>query len=122
MDKKEIFDTIVRVSAEVCNVEEGEIIEGSRKEDVVTARAIAVFWCMEAGFSVESLLRCTDRVNANSINSIRGKIEEMWKERFAFHMLVVEVGKRLLDIAHEIGEDFDMWKVVRRMGRVCGKY
>lgn len=122
MTKQEIFDTIVRVSSEVCGVIPDDVMNGSRKEDVVTARAISVFWLDAAGFSVESIVKCTDRNNANSINSIKAKQEEFWVNKFAYHMLIHEVGKRLLDIAHDIGEDFDIWKPIRHMGKVTGKY
>lgn len=73
MTKKEIFDKIVEISADVCSVKASDIMEGSRKEDVVTARAISVFWLDAAGFSVESLLACTERANPQSINSIKAK-------------------------------------------------
>lgn len=122
MTTKEIFEKILKTCAEVCNVEEGEIIDGSRKEDVVTARALLVFWCMEAGLSVESLLRCINKTNANSINSIRVKIEKMWVERFAFHLLCREVGKRLLNHMHSIGDEFDIEKPLNRLARTTGKY
>lgn len=122
MTKKEIFEKILQTCAEVCNVSADEIVNGSRKEDVVTARAICVLWTLEAGFSVESLLRCVDRTNANSINSIRAKIEEMWVERFAFHILCREVGRRLLEYAHSIGEEFDVERPLKRIARRTGKY
>ena len=122
MTKKEIFGKIIEVGAEVCNVVVEEIMSGSRKEDVVTARALVVFWANAAGLSVESLLRLTERSNANSINSIKMKLEEMWVERFAFHMLCIEAGKRLLEFAHGIGEDFDIMLPLRKMGKVTGKY
>ena len=122
MTKKELFRKILKTCAEVCNVETCEIIGGSRKEDVVIARAILVFWCTEAGFSVESLLRCLDRNNANSINSIKAKTEKMWAERFAFHLLCREVGRRLLDYTDGIGMEFDIEKPLGRMARRTGKY
>lgn len=122
MTKKEIFDKIVEISADVCSVGIDEIMNGCRKEDVVTARAISVFWLDAAGFSVESLLTCAELNNANSINSIKAKQEEFWVSRFAYHMLVAETGKRLLDYAHSIGEDFDIWKPIRHMSKITGKY
>ena len=122
MTKREIFNKIIEISAFVCDVEVQDIINGSRKEDVVTARAITVFWADAAGFSVESLLRCTDCNNANSINSIKAKQGEFWKNRWAYHMLVKEVGKRLLDYAHSIGEDFDMEQPLEKMYKYCKEY
>lgn len=122
MDKQEIFDKIVEICADVCKVEINEITSQCRKTDVVTARSIAIFWCYSAGFSVESLLRCADLNNHQSIDSIRAKFEEYWVDRFAYHMLVKEAGKRLLDFAHSIGEDFDVQKPIRRMSEITGKY
>lgn len=122
MTKKDIFDKIAEVTAEVCNVEVEDILNGSRKEDVVTARTICVFWCQAAGFSVESLLRCTDRTNPNSINSIQARFEDYWVNRFAFHILVKTVGKRLLDYAHSIDEDFDINIPISRISKFTGKY
>lgn len=122
MTKQEIFDKIIDTCAEVCSVAKEDIINACRKEDVCTARAILVFWCEAAGFSVESLMKCCDCNSANSINSVHSRIEQMWVERFAFHMLVAEVGKRLLDYAHSIGEDFDMYQPLRRISKATNKY
>lgn len=122
MTKQEIFDKIAEVTADVCNVKVNDILNGNRKEDVSVARALLVFWTTEAGFSVESLVTCAEKNNANSVNSVKAKIEEFWVRRFAFHMLAEEIGKRLLDYAHSIGQDFDMWTPLRRMSRRTGKY
>ena len=122
MTKREIYNKILETTAVVCGVEVDDIQNGCRKEDVVTARTIVVFWSVAAGFSVESLLRCTDCNNANSINSIKQRQEDFWKERYAYHMLVKEVGVRLLEYARNIGEDFDMWLPLDRMAKATGKY
>lgn len=122
MTKKEIFDKILRTTADVCNVSSDDIIDGSRKEDVVTARTICVFWCSAAGFSVESLVQCTEVNNAYSINAVKARIEEYWVDRFAFHILIKEVGRRLQNFARSIGEDFDVMKPVNHLSRVTGKY
>lgn len=122
MTKQEIFDKILETCADVCSVDKADIINACRKEDVCTARAILVFWCDAAGFSVESLVKCCECNNPNSINSVRSRIEMMWKDKFAFHVLVKEVGKRLLEYAHEIGEEFDIDKPIRKMGKITGKY
>lgn len=121
MTKKEIFDKIVETSAEVCGVATEDIMNQCRKFDAVTARSIATFWCIAAGFSVESLMKCADLQNHNSIDSIKLKIEEYWVERFAYHMLVREVGTRLLKVAHLIGEDFDAWKPINHIQINTGK-
>ena len=122
MTKQEIYNKILDITAEVCNVSATDIKDGSRRYDVVIARSICIFWADNAGFSVESLLACTDREHHNSIHSIKAKIEEYWTELFAYHMLVTEVGKRLLDYANSIGEDFDMYKPIRRIAYITGKY
>lgn len=122
MTKQEIFDKIVAISAEVCNVAKEDIVNGCRKEDVVTARSISIFWCLAAGFSVESLLTCAELNSHNSIDSIKARFEEYWVERFAYHMLIKEVGKRLHEYAHSIDEDFDLQKPIARMSKRTGKY
>lgn len=121
MTKVEIFNKIAEICAAVCNVSVEDIMSGSRKEDVVTARSLLIFWCDAAGFSVESLVICTDSNYANSINSVKAKIEEFWRERFAYHILAKGIGKRLLEYAHEIGEDFDMWRPINRMAKLTGR-
>lgn len=93
MTKLEIFNKIAEICAAVCNVSVEDKMSGSRKEDVVTARSPLIFWCDAAGFSVESLVVCTDSNYANSINSVKAKIEEFWRERFAYHILAKEIGK-----------------------------
>ena len=122
MTKQEIFDKIIDTCAEVCNVSRDDIINARRHEDVCTARALLVFWCDAAGFTVESMVKLCDCNNANSINSVRSRIEQMWVERFAFHMLAAEIGRRLLDYAHSVGEDFDMYRPLRKIARSTGKY
>lgn len=122
MDKRQIYNKITETTAEVCEVSVEDIQNGCRKEDVVTARTIVIFWCDAAGFSVESLLRCTETNNANSINSIKARQEDFWKTKYAYHMLVKEVGVRLLSYAHSIGEDFDMWQPLDHIAKTTGKY
>lgn len=122
MDKKTISDSIIKVTAEVCFVTPEEILNGCKKEDVVTARSIAVFWLTAAGFSVESIKGCADVDSSGQINAIKARIEDYWVNRFAYHMLVKEAGRRLLDIAHAVGEDFDMDIPINHIRKVTGKY
>lgn len=122
MNKREIFNKILQVTAEVCDVEEKEILDGNRKEDVVTARSITVFWLVAAGFSVESIKGCTDVDSSSQINAIKARIEDYWANRFAYHMLVKEVGRRLLAIARSVGEDFDIEIPINHLRKVTGKY
>lgn len=122
MTKQEIFDKILDTCAEVCNVSKDDIINACRKEDVCTARAILVFWCDAAGFTGETMVKFCKCNGANSINSVRSHIEPMWKERYAFHLLVAEVGFKLLDYAHTIKEDFDIYKPLKKISKSTGKY
>lgn len=123
MTKREIFNAIVETCAHVCEVEVDEIINACRKEDVCTARAILVFWCDAAGFTVESLVKLCKCNNANSINSVRSRIETLWVERYAFHLLVFEVGARLHEIAVKNGfDEFDVYKPLRKIAKATGKY
>lgn len=122
MTKQQIFDKIVETCADVCNVSTDDIINACRKEDVCTARALLVFWTDAAGFTAESMVKLCECNNANSINAVRSRIEKMWVERFAFHILAVEIGRRLLDYAHSINEDFDMWRPIRKISKATGKY
>lgn len=122
MTKQEMFDKIISTCAEVCKVTEDDIKNGCRREDVVTARTITIFWCDAAGFSVESLLRLTNSNNANSINSIKARVEPLWKDCFAFHVYVKEVGERLYAYAKSIGEEFDMYAPLKRLRKATGKY
>lgn len=122
MDKKGIFDMVIGITADVCMVEKDDIINGRRGGDVVAARSIVVFWLTAAGFSVESIKGCADVDNSSQINAIKSRIEEYWVTRFAYHMLVKEVGARLLEYAHSIGEDFDIETPINHIRRVTGKY
>lgn len=122
MTKKEIFNHIIETCAHVCNVEVSEIINACRKEDVCTARAILVFWCDAAGFTSESLAKLCECNNAQSINAVRQRIETLWVERYAFHLLVFDVGARLHEIALNNGCDFDMYVPLKRIAKATGKY
>lgn len=121
MDKKEIFNKIAEITADVCNVTVGDIMGRVKKEDVSIARSLLIFWANESGFSVESLVICTGSNYANSINSIKARIEEYWRDKWAYHILAKEIGTRLLDYAHSIGEDFDLEKPLKRMSRITGR-
>lgn len=122
MTKQEIFDKILEICAEVCKVNKKDIINARRQEDVCTARALLVFWTDAAGFSGESMIKLCECKNANSINSVRLRIEPLWNDKYAFHLLVADVGRKLLKYAHSINEDFDMWKPIRKIARSTGKY
>lgn len=122
MTKQDIFNKIAEITADVCSVNVDDIMNSCRKEDVVIARGLLVFWTMAAGFSVESLLTCAELNNANSVNSVKAKQEDFWVNKFAYHMLAKEIGVRLLEYAHSIGEDFDMWMPLNHMSRITGKY
>ena len=122
MTKKEIFEKIMEITALVCDVKVDDMRARVRKEDVVTALTIVVFWADAAGFSVESLCKCLASNNANSVNVVKKRVEEYWREKFAFHMLVKDVGVRLHEYALSEGEDFDYWKPLRHMSKVTGKY
>lgn len=122
MTKKEFFNKILETTAEVCSVSKEEIMNGCRKEDVCGARSIVVFWCTAAGFTCQSLLTCIGRTGANSIKSISEQIEYNWKNRFAYHIFLKEVGQRLLNYSSSIGEPFDLEKPLKHMSKLTGKY
>lgn len=122
MTKIEFFNKILETTADVCNVSTDEIMNGCRREDVCGARSIVVFWCNAAGFTCQSLLKCVGRTGSNSIKSIQAQIEYNWANRFAYHIFLNEVGKRLLEYAKTIGEDFDIEKPVKVLRNVTGKY
>lgn len=122
MTKREIFDRIILTCAEVCDVKVDDIISGKRKADVSTARALLVLWADAAGFTTESMVNLCECNNANSINAVRARIEPMWIEKYSFHILAYEVGRRLLAFAHSIGEDFDLYKPLKRLSKATRKY
>ena len=122
MSKTEFFNTILQTTADVCNVKASDIMNGCRREDVCGARSIVVFWCNAAGFTCQSLLTCIGRTGANSIKSIQQNIEDYWKNRFAYHMFVKEVGERLLKVADSIGETFDIEKPMKHISKITNKY
>jgi len=122
MTKLEFFNKILDTTAEVCNVKAEEIMNGNRKEDVCGARSIVVFWCNAAGFTCQSLMGCIGKRGSNSIKSIQAQIEYNWKYRFAYHMLLIEVGKRLLTYANTLGEEFDLDVALKSLRKSTGKY
>ena len=121
MTKKQIFDTIVTVSAEVCNVTVEDIMNQRRTADVVTARSVATFWCLSSNLTVHDMMACIGLNNHNSIDSIRTKFEHRWEYEYCYHMLILEVGIRLLNIANEHGEHFDMWAPIEHIQKTTGK-
>lgn len=122
MTKKEFFNKILETTSDVCNVKSEDIMNGCRKEDVCGARSIVVFWCTAAGFTCQSLLTCVGRSGANSIKSIQSQIEYNWKNRFAYHIFLKEVGMKLLNYASQIGEEFDIEIPLKHISKVTGKY
>lgn len=122
MTKLELFNKILQITAEVCNVKAEDIMNGCRKEDVCGARSIVIFWCNAAGFTCSSLLTCIGRSGANSIKTINKNIEEYWKTRFAYHIFVKEVGTKLLRYAQSIGEEFDIEIPLKHMSKITNKY
>lgn len=122
MTKQEIYNKILTITAEVCSVDLQDLINGRRTEDAVVARSVLIFWCTAAGFTCQSLLKYTGKKGANSIKSIQQQIEDFWKDKFAYHMLIKEVGNRLLDYAHSVGEEFDIERPIKHMSKITGKY
>lgn len=122
MTKKEFFNKILEITADVCNVSKDDIMNGCRKEDVCGARSIVVFWCNAAGFACQSLLTCIGRSGANSVKSLLEQFEYNWSNRFAFHIFVKEVGQQLLNYSTSIGEPFDLEKPLKHVSKVTGKY
>lgn len=121
MDKKEIFAHVVRTTAEVCDVSVEAILDGTKTEETVSARCICVFWLLAAGFSTSAITSCAD-VSSSQVNAIKDRAEEYWKNKFTFHILLIEVGMRLKEIAHSVDEDFDIDKPINHMRRITGKY
>lgn len=122
MTKQEIFDKIAEISAEVCSVPTEDIFNGSKSKAVITARMLCIFWADAAGFEVESLLTCAELNSPNTINVIRQRQEEYWANKWAYHILVKEVGKRLLEYAHSIGEDFNALRPLAHIAKTTGMY
>ena len=122
MTKLELFNEILQITSEVCNVKAEDIMNGCRKEDVCGARSIVIFWCNAAGFTCSSLLTYIGRSGANSIKTINKNIEEYWKTRFAYHIFVKEVGTKLLNYAQSIGEEFDIKIPLKHMSKITNKY
>lgn len=122
MTKQEIFNKIAEVCAEVCAVQVEDISNGCKKKDVITARMLCIFWANAAGFEVESLLTCAEINSPNTVNVILQRQEYYWADKWAYRMLVKEVGTRLLDFAHSIGEDFDMMRPVLKLEKNARRY
>lgn len=121
MTKKEIFDTIVKVSSDVCAVSVEEIMHQCRKADVVTARSIATFWCLSCDLTVQDMMACIGLKHHNSIDSIRAKFEQKWAEEHCYHMLILETGIRILNLANEHGEYFNLWGPIDHLQKITGK-
>lgn len=118
MTKKEVFDTIVRTTADVCSVSPDDIKGSCKRESVVAARAIVVFWLDKAGYRTDDIMDLAGRENPEPVNKIKRRIEEYWKE-WLFRTLTLEVGTRLEKIAQEIDNDFDLNIPLNRMREIC---
>lgn len=122
MTKKEIFNKICQVTAEVCDVTTDNIINGCKEDDAVMARSIVVFWCYAAGFGTQDIAKQARVSNATQVNNIKAKIEEYWCKKYIYHMIVSEVGKKLSEYANSIGEYFDYRKPLFHMSKITDKY
>lgn len=122
MTKKEIFDKILGVAAEVCDVSTGSIINGCKEDDAVIARSVVVFWCYAAGFSTQDIAKQAGVSNATQVNNIKSKIEVYWTEKYIYHMILAEVGKKLAEYEDSIGEYFDYRKPLFHMSKITDKY
>lgn len=122
MTKKEIFDKILSVTAEVCDVTTESIINGCKEDDAVIARSVVVFWCYAAGFSTQDIAKQASVSNATQVNNIKSKIEVYWIEKYIYHMILAEVGKKLAEYADSIEEYFDYRKPLFHMSKITDKY
>lgn len=68
MKKSEIFDAIMSIVTDVCEVTEAEILNTfKRTQDIVDARVFVVYYCRQAGLSSYEIARIVaSRINADA--------------------------------------------------------
>lgn len=120
MDKRAVYERILKVTAEVCDVDVEEMTDGTRREVVVEARSVCIFWLTAVGCSMEGIKGCTGMKSSGWIGAIKARQERMWREKPLYRMMVREVGRRLKDKSEELGMEIDIEAPVEHMRRRTG--
>lgn len=123
MRKSEIFDTITRQVAEICEVDYAELANGSKGHDVVDARILCVQYLWRIGFSNEEIalfvltrnrgvagLTTSSpevRNKAKHINKLLNSYNQRCKDSYAFQLLSIEV-RKFVQIQRDIIEDGEL--------------
>lgn len=121
MDRDDIFDKIVEITAEVTKVSAESIKDKNmRSRRIVRARAIILFWCDTAQLDDEDIAECTE-YTIHGIKKLRDTLEERWGHDMSFLLMTMEVGKRADLFLQTQGYIVDMQKVFNKWQRISGR-
>lgn len=95
MTKRELFDCILQITSQVCDVNLDLIMSNCRQTDVVDARCIFFYHLRKYGLSSRDIVSLMNKRNLNSINSIIATYDARYKQSFCFRINSKEIGNLL---------------------------
>jgi len=95
--KSVILHQILSAVAEICEINENEIVSHVKQQDVVDARTIFVYSCLKYGFPAATVAKYIHRSRICSVRDYYDRYGEMRKQSNAFKYLSNEVVKKLAE-------------------------
>lgn len=96
--KTELLNEILGIVSEVCEVSKEDILSHCKREDVVDARCIFVYYCRQYGFKSQVLADFLNRKRRCVIDSYIRNYPYFSKQSFMFRVYSRQVSEKLLSM------------------------
>lgn len=93
--KTKIFETILDVVSEVCEVSKEDLLSQGKQDEVVEARAMLIWYCRWNGLHANDIAKFVKRKHPNSVNDYLNKYRIYKSSTLLFRMLTERISKIL---------------------------
>ena len=93
--KSEILNDILVVVSSVCEIPADEILSKCKRNDVVDARCIFVYYCNKFGFKASEVTRFLNRKRLCFFNDCLRNFESFSQQSLSFRLLCHDVNRML---------------------------
>jgi hypothetical protein len=97
MTKKEIFETILDVVSDISGIGRAEILEGTKRSEVVEARCIAAHYLIRYGVLPGDVVRFSNGIvkHRHCVTKSANMFQERCRQSFSFRCDATEIGNIL---------------------------
>lgn len=93
--KTAIFNLILGIVSQICEISANEIVSKVKREDVREARTICIYHCVKYGFTHASIAKFFGRARTYFINDAMYNYKRMSEKSQSFRYLCSEVSKKI---------------------------